>query len=165
MDALNVINKTPSWQAVKLAITKALRSSARTSIAGTLVAESKWKVADEASAKLTMYVNDNAVSQVQTKWCVHFPLLEQKEGAALISLSKDIRDWELIISSRAEQFSSVTIALTDFIYVIFIKNEITLQSLMEEVSRKWIKLDRERKHLDYSLEYFLHWQTDYAHFI
>ena len=78
----------------------------------------------------------------------------------MISLSKDIRDWELIISSRAEQFSSVTIALTDFIYVIFIKNEITLQSLMEEVSRKWIKLDREGKHLNYSLEYFLPWQTD-----
>ena len=109
---------------------------------------------------MTKYVNDNAVSQLQTKLCAHFHLLEQKEGAALISLSKDIRDWELIISSRAEQFSSVTIALTDFIYVIFIKNEITLQSLMEEVSRKWIKLDREGKHLNYSLEYFLPWQTD-----
>ena len=129
---------------------------------GTLIAENKWKEVDEASAKLTKYVNDNAVSQLQTKLCVHFPLLEQKDGAASILLSKAIRDWELIISSRAEQLSSVTAALTDFMSIIFVKNEMTLHSFMEEVSRKWIKLDRERKHLDNSPEYVLNWQIDYA---
>ena len=162
VDALDAITKTSSWQAVKLAITKTLRSSARTSVVGTFIAENKWKEADEASSKLTKYVNDNAVTQLQTKLCKHFPLLEQKEGAVSILLSKAIRDWELIISSRAEQLASVTAALTDFISVIFIKNEMSLQTFMEEVSRRWIKLDRERKHLDYSPEYLLPWQVDYA---